>query len=217
MRNIGTTVDCPHAQPFHQPLPRRTRRHPDGRAVRVDRQTRRIIPEPIPAPFPDVAVHVVEAKGVGLLLADGVGHSTAITPHPSKLAQMGVVAEWEVVGISRAAGIFPLRLGRKPISGSTQNRHLVHTGDAIERRELLALAELIAERDGIDPAHILNRILGPAREVARIRLHDSLVLLLSDLAGSNVERPANSYLVRRLLGSGLAVRWGSPSRTPQGV
>jgi len=72
--------------------------------------------KPVRAPFPDVAVHVVEAEGVGLPRPDGVGGVARVAPMPGVLGKgFGIVAVGVGCGGSRPAGEFPFGLGRQDV------------------------------------------------------------------------------------------------------
>src|SRR5262245_64838727 len=70
----------------------------------------------IEAPLRDVAVHVVQAPGVGLLLADLLGRPLGVALEPGVLSQLARIVA-EVIGRRRAgpAGPLPLGLGRQTI------------------------------------------------------------------------------------------------------
>src|SRR5262249_17419353 len=63
------------------------------------------------APLPDVAVHVVQTPGIGLLAADGRVLALRVGLVPGVGAQVGLpVAEGPGGGGASAAGVLPLRL-----------------------------------------------------------------------------------------------------------
>src|SRR5262249_10439875 len=106
------------------PAPAAQHAHPAARgAFRVAVQTAAVVVllEPIAAPLPDVAVHVVQAEGVGLVRADG-GRAGEIRTVAGAVGVIAVEVRGEgaeavavVEGGRRpgAAGVLPLGLGRQ--------------------------------------------------------------------------------------------------------
>ena len=69
---------------------------------------------PIGAPLPDVAVHVVQSPGVRLLLAHRMRLAAGVALEPTVLRQLGfAIAKTIPRCRARAAGVFPLCLGRQ--------------------------------------------------------------------------------------------------------
>src|SRR5207245_2743379 len=68
----------------------------------------------IGAPFPHVAMHVVEAPGVGLLDADGRVVALGVAREPGILAQVvDIITERKCGGRAGAAAVLPLRFRRQ--------------------------------------------------------------------------------------------------------
>src|SRR5262245_17504326 len=67
-------------------------------------------------PFPYIPIHVVQTKGVGFFLPDGVRLSTGIRSEPGILAEFHiVVSETEPRSGTRATAILPLSFGGQSI------------------------------------------------------------------------------------------------------
>jgi len=62
------------------------------------------------APFPDVALHVVQAPGIWILLCDGLGLSLAGHIEPGHLSHVTGI----VTGRAGPASVFPFSFGRQP-------------------------------------------------------------------------------------------------------
>jgi hypothetical protein len=118
---------------------------------------------PVLHPLPHVAVHIVQAPGIGLALSYGMGRATCIGRIPGVGVQApGVTPKTIGRGGTSARGIFPLRLGGQAIlapsfSGVQGAYELLH----------------------IVPGDALDRVVR-ARKAARIRPHDGYPLSLSD-------------------------------------
>lgn len=67
---------------------------------------------PIPAPFIDISVHVMQSPGVGLLFAYWMSSTFTVFNEPAILAQMGWIISIAERGCAfPPAGVFPLRFG----------------------------------------------------------------------------------------------------------
>src|SRR5207247_1028306 len=76
---------------------------------------------PIPAPLPDIPVHIVEAPGIRTLLTHWMGLVVRVGGVPGELAQECRIVTEAVSGRApRPAGILPLRLRRQPIALTTR-------------------------------------------------------------------------------------------------
>ncbi len=64
---------------------------------------------PIPAPLPNIAVHVIQPEGITSLLADRMGRTARVPRVPSRITQLGgIVSEGVLRRRTRPARIFPL-------------------------------------------------------------------------------------------------------------
>src|SRR5439155_12137894 len=103
-------------------------------------------------PFADIAVHVEQAPGVGLLLTDEMHPLARVVEEPAVLAKLlRIIAEGVRRGGACPAGIFPLGLGWQAE---------VHPGDAAEPLRVLLGCELTL-RNG--------RLLGIVAQLERER------------------------------------------------
>ena len=86
--------------------------------------SRRVVrPVPVPAPFPDISVHVVQAERVGGPTADRLDRVPRVVLEPGvPRQQRRVVAEAVAVPTPGAAGVFPLGLGRQAVARSPRGR-----------------------------------------------------------------------------------------------
>ena len=107
-----------------------------------------IFAEPIPAPLPDVAMHVEQAKLIASLPTNRVG--SVLPEFPSNQAILSqarlIIAERIPRLRPRPAGVFPFRLGRQAIArpGPVRDPHVL-TVDFIKRLQALQLAQSVAE------------------------------------------------------------------------
>src|SRR5262249_49525732 len=163
--------DAPAPAPDHPVRGRSWPRRIDGRRPLV---ITGIVP--IPTPLPDVAVHVVQAKGVRLLLPDRVRLTARVGRIPCILAQcVLVIAEGKPRRGPRPAGIFPLRLGGETIAVAASDGDRIAL-DAIVRFPDFPLAQLVAEPDCVQPGDLFNWQVFRSLEVAGVRAHHRLVL-----------------------------------------
>ncbi len=130
----------------------------------------------IEAPFPDVAMHVVQAEGVCFLLLDRMSFPEGVLGKPAELVEMfGIVRNggWNAIGRAHAkrpgragpAGIFPFRLGGE--------------SPLVTGRRLLRFVELFAKGLGIEPGNLDGQVRFLAG--AWVFPHDFLELLLGNL------------------------------------
>src|SRR5262249_36515587 len=128
-------------------------------------------PPGVGAPLPDVAMHVVQAPGVGLLAAHRRVVAGGVALEPSAGApRLPVVAETVVAGRPGPAGILPFRLRR-------QADHLL-VADQLPLAQLDR--HLGAEVVGLLPAHHLDGV-ARALPAAGVLAHHRLVKLLRHL------------------------------------
>src|SRR5262249_31368811 len=101
----------------------------------------------VPAPFGDVAVHVVKAPRVGLFLADGVGAVVGVLRKPGVVPQVvGVLAEVPARLRAGPAGVLPFRLGRQAVALAPLDCHeLFRQVDLVIARQAVGLAVLVSE------------------------------------------------------------------------
>ena len=129
---------------------------------------------PVTAPFPDVAMHVEKAKGVGFLLADGMGLLTGVFNIPGILGKLACTIAKTVCRVrSATTGIFPFRFG-----GEAE----VFAGPGIE---------LVDEVLDVVPGDVLHRE-AVALEMGGVGAHDGFPLGLSDFIFTHVKAVRNS-------------------------
>src|SRR5262249_5403067 len=111
----------------------------------------------VPAPFPDVAVQVVQAEPVRGPASDRLDRIPGVVLDPGVLREQARVGP-EAVGIrtTRPAGVLPLGLGRQAVAGATEDGHPLAV-DPIVRPQALPFAECVAEVDGVEPGDVLHR------------------------------------------------------------
>ena len=128
---------------------------------------------PIPHPFGGVAVHIVQAIGVGGVLLHGYGPSQIAvrTVHPISagivviavgivavgIAVMHIVAEAERRDGIGAGGILPLGLGRKAVAVGTLVPGDSCAGNGVAGRQSIGFTELVAIFNGIIPSDVGHR------------------------------------------------------------
>src|SRR5262249_20941762 len=140
-------------------------------------------------------VHVVQAKGVRLLLPDPVRLILRVGPRPSILAQCAlVVAEGKPRRGPRTASIFPLRLGRQTVAVAASNGDRAVL-DSIARFPALAPAQLVAETDPRQAGDSFNRQVTRSLEAAGGLAHYRLVLALCHFVDPQVEGPGDPDLM----------------------
>ena len=113
-------------------------------------------------PFPDVAIQVVQSKGVGLFGCDRAGRFAAVGDVPDLVVQRSrVVGDGRVGGAAAPGGVFPFGLGRQPVALS---------GFQVEFADEL--------RD-VFPAHVLDRaVQATGYKAAGVVAHDRFPLPL---------------------------------------
>src|SRR5262249_18941967 len=99
--------------------------------------------------------HVEEARGSGLLPADGMGLLGGILGEPGVVAELPRFVAEGVVGIHPGpAGIFPFRLGRQPVAVRIE---ITRAGVlVVARPETLAARPRVAETGRLGPGHLLH-------------------------------------------------------------
>src|SRR4029077_19517879 len=96
---------------------------------------------PIPAPLPDIPMHIVKPPGVGPFPPHRLGPTFWSRMVPRVLPQHGRIIPERVTRLGpRPAGILPLRLRRQAIALSTAHHHLVPMRDDVVGSEPLLLA-----------------------------------------------------------------------------
>ena len=146
---------------------------------------------PFSAPFRNVAVHVVQPPGVGLLLTNRVRLVTTVSPVPASDVQRGLIPAGVIRRLgSGAAGIFPLSLGRKSIP------------------LLLLSAKPLAEFLRLMPRDMLDRQI-VAFKKAGVGSHDLLPLLLRHLGHPDSKSSLKCDLALRLVGNAVRLSFGA--------
>jgi len=142
---------------------------------------------PVPAPFPDVAAHVVEAQGVGLALTDGLeavaggvlalGGGVVLEPH--EVFHLAALVDAGPLGAGAGAsarGVFPFGLGGQAVAVGAPVAGLLGARAAVAGTQALALAEPVGVGAGAVPAHQHHRM------VLEAAFHHERVLALADAA-----------------------------------
>ena len=147
--------------------------------------------EPVLAPLPHVAAHVVQPQLVRSFGGNRMGGGAAVVPIPRHI--INVVAAGVLVAlaaVAAAGGILPLGLG-----GQTEVLpcHLVQLAD---------------ERLAVVPAHILHRALQVAGEMAGVAAHHGLPQLLGDLGLPDAVARQRHLVGRFLIVEGIAALLG---------
>jgi hypothetical protein len=109
-----------------------------GAPLRIDGDGRWEILIPIPAPFPQIARHVVKSPGVGEFQPDFMGGGAEGQRGPGVFADLQplrIVAPEVPRGGSGAAGVLPFGLRRQPVHESLRQR----AGSESPRRQGLAV------------------------------------------------------------------------------
>src|SRR5271157_1905567 len=198
---------------LRQLLPRKTRNNP-GRARWIGGRRRGVVFPiiPIGAPFPNIAQHIIQSPGIRALLAYRVSLAVTVVAKPDMLALLAnVIAPREQAGHPRPAGVFPLRLRGQAVAVTTHVGD-VSAVDAVERRPLVFLAQLVAEIDHIQPGDGLHRQVVRSLEIARVTAHDRLVLALRDRMDSQEKWPGDlDGMLGLLIVVPLSLRFGEQS------
>src|SRR5262245_3297379 len=154
----------------------------------------------VPAPLGHVAVHVVEAPGVGLLRPDRMGRAGGVVGTPGVGGQrLDVLAAAPARLAAGAAGVLPFGLGRQTVARPAPYRDGVALAYLVVRRQAVPLAETVAEAHRLDPRYRLDRpgarvgaldlflVAAPLGEGAGVGAHHLLELLLRDLGLAQAE------------------------------
>src|SRR6202022_4554755 len=100
-----------------------------------------------------VAVHVVEAPGIGLLLTYRMGLLVRVVREPTIFTELARVAAERVIRVGAGStGVFPLCLRRQPVAVGlkvARRRVLV-----ITRRQPLGFGASVAIEGGLDPSDL---------------------------------------------------------------
>lgn len=132
---------------------------------------------PVPYPLSGIAVHIVQAVGIGGILIHfhspsqiGIG---TVHPIPAGIvvvavgvvaigvAVVNIVAKAERCGGIGTGGVLPLRLGRQAVSVGGFVPGDSCTGDRVAGRQALGLTEFVAILDGIIPCDVRHRQIIP--------------------------------------------------------
>ena len=175
----------------------------------------------IEAPFGDVAVHVVEAPGVGLFLADFLILQIAVVAEPRVFAEFrGVITEGVSGGRSGAAGVFPLGFGRQAIevAGLCAEPLAIFVGGMLRHADggiaIFAHSEahfwtygLVgrATASATSPSVIISGAVGAVRLVF-VGIHPEFVFVPGDFVLFHPERFDFNFVLRMFVG--LALRFG---------
>src|SRR6266576_1179152 len=138
--------------------------------------------EPIGAPFPNVAVHVVYSPRIWTLQPNGMRRGFAVLRSPGELiSDAGVVAKTEQIGGSCPTRVFPLGFGRKTV---------FITGRQASRLTL-TLGQGRAIAVGVEKSDFFHRPIRIPCEVARIPSQDCREFAWGNLILSDPEVASN--------------------------
>ena len=132
----------------------------------------RIAGVPVLAPFPNITVHVVQTPGVGLFLPNRVGMPARVPIIPRILLKISFFGIKAVLQLAAGlAGIFPFRLGGKPVSVRP-----------------FQFVELFDEDPHVIPRYVFHgAVFAALAEYGWIFPHDPGPLSLGDLRGLQVK------------------------------
>ena len=160
----------------------------------------------IPHPFPHIAVHIVQAKGVGgkaVRLHSGL----PVLARLGGQSALGKIIILDLIGIvpvvvgflradrglgvegglrSRPAGVFPFGLGGKAVAVSAPVPGDAASVNGINRGASLRLAEGVAVGHGLEPGNVFYRQLLP-RKITGIAAHDPLIFRLGQLIPAHIK------------------------------
>ena len=185
-------VTVPTTTPAH---PFQARGSPSGVYLRAGW----VVVRPIPAPFPDVAAHVIEPKFIGGFSCYRMRSARTVCGVPGHVVYgVATAIRVAVCAVAASGGELPFGFGGQAVA-VIRKVHGHHgagdgvaalgasSGNGVHRGEAFEGAQTVAELHCIVPSDIFHWTARTASQLARAVACDNGVLVLSDLSFAHVE------------------------------